>query len=244
MDPSIFVQNKNFHKNPREACKSFWSPTGNLKSFTLAIPWNSVNLVKIFPGLIARLHYRDKKQMGLLKEQCAAWKKKRLLYCCNRVWMKVGEQNLWNVIRICETSQIRHLMGRRPVKDVLGNFFKDRLFHLVHWLSIIPQLWRTSQEFIYLERKSYLDSSSDTDPHWTRWGILEGWRTSCRPWGVGDDGRIGNLLKKTRCERGDISQRKKENLFSSSRWTNQTPWRRSGPENIHLDTAATNSRRE
>ena len=27
------------------------------------------------------------------------------------------------------------------------------------------------------------------------------------------------------------------------RWTNQNPWRRSGTENIHLDTAATNSRR-
>ena len=38
---------------------------------------------------------------------------------------------------------------------------------------------------------------------------LEGWRTGCRPWRVGDDGRIGNLLKKTQCERGDISQRKK-----------------------------------
>ena len=37
---------------------------------------------------------------------------------------------------------------------------------------------------------------------------LEGWRTGRRPWGVGDDGRIGNLLKKTQCERDDISQRK------------------------------------
>ena len=37
---------------------------------------------------------------------------------------------------------------------------------------------------------------------------LEGWRTGCRPWGVGDDGRIGNLLEKTQCKRGDISQRK------------------------------------
>ena len=27
-------------------------------------------------------------------------------------------------------------------------------------------------------------------------------------------------------------------------WTNQNPWRRSGPENIHLGTASTNTRRE
>ena len=37
---------------------------------------------------------------------------------------------------------------------------------------------------------------------------LEGWRTGCRPCGVGDDGRIGNLLEKTQCKGGDISHRK------------------------------------
>ena len=35
-----------------------------------------------------------------------------------------------------------------------------------------------------------------------------------------------------------------EFIFSNRRWTNQNLWRRSGTENIHLDTAATNSRRE
>ena len=59
---------------------------------------------------------------------------------------------------------------------------------------------------------------------------------------VGDDGRIGNLLEKTQCERGDISQTRRI-YFSNRRWTNQNPWRRSGTEHIHLDTAATNSRR-
>ena len=34
--------------------------------------------------------------------------------------MKVGGQILWNVTPICETSQIYFLMGRRPLKDVLG----------------------------------------------------------------------------------------------------------------------------
>ena len=38
--------------------------------------------------------------------------------------MKVGGQILWNVTPICETSQISYLMGRRPMKDVLGNHFK------------------------------------------------------------------------------------------------------------------------
>ena len=39
-------------------------------------------------------------------------------------------------------------------------------------------------------------------------------------------------------------QRKRRFHFSDRRWTNQPPWRRSRPENIHLDTAATNSRRK
>ena len=61
--------------------------------------------------------------------------------------------------------------GKTLMKDVLGNHLKDRLFHLVHWLSIILLLRRTSQESINLERKSYLDCSSGT--HCTQ-GNLEG----------------------------------------------------------------------
>ena len=58
------------------------------------------------------------------------------------------------------------------------------------------------------------------------------------------DGRIGNLLKKTQCERGDISLQKKRRIyFSNRRWTNQSFWKRSGTENIHLDTGTSNSRR-
>ena len=53
------------------ACKSSWSRIGSLKSFTLTILWNSEKLVKISPGIIARLHHTDQKQMGLLREQCA-----------------------------------------------------------------------------------------------------------------------------------------------------------------------------
>ena len=44
--------------------------------------------------------------------------------------------------------------------------------------------------------------------------------------------------------RGDNSQRKWEIYFSNRSCTNQTPWTRSRPENVHLDTPATNSRRK
>ena len=51
------------HKKPRQACNSSWSQIENLESFTLTIPWNSAKLVKISPGVIARLHHTDRKLM-------------------------------------------------------------------------------------------------------------------------------------------------------------------------------------
>ena len=66
----IRAKRKLFRKH-KGACESSWSRIGSLKSFTLTIPWNLAQLVKIFPGIIARLHHTDQKQMGLLREQCA-----------------------------------------------------------------------------------------------------------------------------------------------------------------------------
>ena len=62
-------KNKTSQETQRSLQK-FWSPTGILKSFILTIPWNSAKLVKISPGIIARLHHIDQRLMGLLKEQC------------------------------------------------------------------------------------------------------------------------------------------------------------------------------
>ena len=60
-------KNKTSQKKPREACKNSWNPRGNLKSFTLTIPWNLAKLVKISPGIIARLHHTDRRLMVLRK---------------------------------------------------------------------------------------------------------------------------------------------------------------------------------
>ena len=127
--------------------------------------------------------------------------------------MKIGGQIPWNVTPVCETSQISCLMGRRPIKDALENLSKDKLFHLVHWLSITLFLRKISQESINLERKSYLDCSSDT--HCTRgdFGRVMYWSQTLR---IADDGRIGNLLKKTQCERGDIPKGKRR-IYCSNR---------------------------
>ena len=58
----------------------------------------------------------DQKQMGFLKEQYAEWKKVRLLYCCNQVWMRNGGQIPRNVTAICEMFKISCMMGRHPMK--------------------------------------------------------------------------------------------------------------------------------
>ena len=65
MDPVVSVQNKNFLRKPKGACKSSWSRIGSLKSFTLTIPWNLARPVKIFPGIIVRQHHTDQKQNGI-----------------------------------------------------------------------------------------------------------------------------------------------------------------------------------
>ena len=45
----------------------------------------------------------------------------------------------------------------------------------------------------------------------------------CRPWGVGNDGRIRNLLEKTQCKGSDISQRRRINLLFQSQMEESKP---------------------
>ena len=155
--------------------------------------------------------------------------------------MKVGGQIPWNVALICETSKICCLMGRRPTKDAWENLSKDQLFHLVHWLRITLSLRRISPESINLERKFYLDFSSDTLLHGR--GEFERvmyWSQTLRSW------RRWTHRKSTqkRLNAKEVIFPKKENLFFQSQMDESNTWKRSRPENIHLDTAASKSRRK
>ena len=98
--------------------------------------------------------------MGLLKEPFAKLKKGHLRFCCNQVWMKIRGRVPWNVSAICEIFRTDCLMGEPRTKGDLVNHLKDRSFHLVHWLNIIPNPRRISQESINLERKCSLEYSS------------------------------------------------------------------------------------
>ena len=57
MDPGVSVQKQNFTRNPEKLTKVPGTREETKKSFTLTTPWNSAKLVKISPGIIARLHH-------------------------------------------------------------------------------------------------------------------------------------------------------------------------------------------
>ena len=76
-------------------------------------------------------------------------------------------ESWWAVSMECYTylRNVTDLLsdGKTPYEIRFGQPFKGPFFlHLVHWLSITLLLRRISQESINLERKSYLDCSSDT----------------------------------------------------------------------------------
>ena len=147
----------------------------------------------------------------------------------------------WNAFLICEIFKISCLLGRHHLRDVLGNLLKDQSFHLVHWLSITLLLRKTNQESINLERKSYLDCSLDTLCARVEFGMVTYWLQTLRSWKRWTHQKS---TQKDSMQRKKYSRRKWKIYFSSRRWTNQPPWRRSGPENIHLEKGTSNSWRK
>ena len=83
----LSVQNKNFSGDPEEPSEVLGADE---KWFTLIIAWHFASIVKNCPGIIVRQHHPDRKQMGLLREQCVESRKGHLRYCCNQVWTMSG----------------------------------------------------------------------------------------------------------------------------------------------------------
>ena len=144
--------------------------------------------------------------------------------------MKVGRQILRNVTPICEKSQTCCLMGDPLWKTFWATIQRTNYsIWFIGWVSFHncegsvknPSIWTESLTWIVPLIRS------------VRGRNLERWRTDRRPWGVGNDGRIGNLLEKTQCERGDISQARRI-CFSNRRWTNQTP---GGEQDLRTSTS-------
>ena len=141
-----------------------------------------------YPGIIVRQHHTDQKRMGLLKEQCAEWKKAPLLYSCNRVWMKNGGRIPWNAAAICETFKIFCLMARHPMKGGSDCHLTDQQYRLVQWSNVT--LFLRCRDYINVAQKDCQVHSSimysgketlwsQTLKNLTRWthenSMPEGW---------------------------------------------------------------------
>ena len=221
--------------------KSSWSQIGNLKSFTLTIPWNSAKLVKIFLGIIAHLHHTDRRLMGLLKEECARVKESTFA-----VLLQSGlNESWWADSMECYTYL-------RNVTDLLsdGKTLHERLFGKPFEGPIIP--FRSFVEYHPITAKD------QSRIHQFGKKVLPGLFLGYAVYAVGiwkGDILIADLEELETMDASEIYSKRlnaKEVIFPKQRriyfsnrtWTNQNPWRRSGTENIHLGTASTNSRKE
>ena len=175
------------------ACKSSWSPIGILKSFTLTIPWNSAKLVKISPGIIVRLHHTDQKKIGIAERAV-----RRVKEGTSAVLLQSGLNESWWADSMECYTYLRNvtdlLSDGTPYERRFGQPFKGPIIpigSLVEYQLItakdrsrIHQFGKRVLPGLFLGYALYAGEN------------LEGWHTGCRPWGVGDDGRMANLLKK------------------------------------------------
>ena len=58
--------------------------------------------MKSYHEIVEPEHLIDPRRMVLLRQRYAEKKMGRLLYCCNRAWMRNGGLILWNAMDICE----------------------------------------------------------------------------------------------------------------------------------------------
>ena len=155
--------------------------------------------------------------------------------------MKVGGQILWNVTPICETSQTYCLMGRRRMKDVLGNHSRDLLFHFGSLVEYYP-INAKDQSRIHQFGKKVLP------------GLFLGYALYAGGIWKGDV-LIADLEELETMDASEICSKRLnakevifpkqgEFIFPIADGRIKNPWRRSGTENIHLGTASSNSRRE
>ena len=145
--------------------------------------------------------------------------------------MKVGGQILRNVAPICETSQIYFLMGRRPMKDVLGKGPVIPFGSLVECHPIIAK----DQSRIHQFGKTVLP------------GLFFGYALYAGGIWKGDV-LIADLEELETMDASEIYLKRlnAKEVFLPKQGEFIFPiadGRRSGTENIHFGTASTNSRR-
>ena len=197
-------RNKNFTRNPEKLAKSSWNPRGSLKSFTLTnhlefgkacedLSWNHCTSTphrSETDGIAERAVRRGKEGASAVLFQSGL----------NESW--------WADSMECYTylRNVTDLLsdGKTPYERRFGQPFKGPIIPFGSLVEYYP-ITAKDQSRIHQFGKKVLPGLFLGYALYAG-GIWKGDVLNRRPWGVGNDGRIGNLLEKTQCERGDISQ--------------------------------------
>ena len=222
------------HKKPREACKSSWSPTGILK---VMYTDNSLESGKACEDLSWNHCTSEphRSETNGIAERAV----RRVKEGSSAVLLQSGlNEILWNVIPICETSQIYYLMGKTPYERRVGQPFKGPIFPSGSLVEYHPFTAKDQSRIHQYGKKVIPGLFLGYAGIW-KCDVLVADLEELEPM---DASEI--YSKRLNAKEVIFHQRKRRIYISKRRWTNQNPWRRSGTENILLDTASTNSRRK
>ena len=227
------------------AWKNSWSQIGSLKSFTLTIPWNLAKLVKISPGIIARhcTSTPHRSETNGIAERAV----RRVKEGTSAVLLQSGLNESWWADSMECFTYLRNVTdllsdGKTPYERRFGQPFKGPIIpfgSLVEYHPITAKDQSRNHQFgkkvlpgLFLGYALYAVRIWKGD---VPIADLEELETT-------DTSEI--YSKRLNAKEVILPKEKGEFIFSNRRWTNQNPWRRSGPENIHFGTASTNSRRK
>ena len=171
------------HRKPREACKSFWNPRGNRKSFYND---NSLEFGKACEDL--SWNHCTSTPHRSETNGTAEGAVRRLEDGTSAVLLQSGlNESWWADSMECYTylRNVTDLLsgGKTPYERRFGQPFKGPIIPFGSLVECITlSLRKTSRESFNLERKSYLNCSSDT--HCTRGelGRVTYWLQTLRSW--------------------------------------------------------------
>ena len=178
--------------------------------------------------------------MGLLREQCAEWKKAPLEYCCNQVWMKNGGQIPWNVVLSAKHSRSL-VWWETPYERRFGEPCNGPTVPIGSFVEYYPISAKDQSRIHQFGKKVspglFLGFALYAERIW-KGDVLVADLEELETMDVSEI-----YPKRLNSKEGCKGSSLRTIHISSRRWTNQTSWRRSGSENIHRDTGPPNSRR-
>ena len=210
VDPVIPVRNKNFSGNTKEFAKVL----GSKLEVWSRWHWQFPGIWQVLRGIILELlcvnttQIRNKwiaeRAVRIVKEGTSA------------VLLQSGLDESWWADSVECYTYLRNVTdslsdGKTPFERRFGEPFKGPIIPFVSLVEYYL-ISAKDQSRIHQFGKKVLPGLFLGYALYAGWN-LEGWQIGCRHWGIGDDGRIGNLLEKTQPERSDISQRKWKNYF-------------------------------